>query len=123
MSIERLAERLQAAYAAEDLTQLAPLLDDNVRWGDDDNDERTCHNRADVLAWYRNLIDGGMKGRVVEVIVQPDAVIMGLAITGPAPAGDHPTLVYQVHRVGNGQIIEIEGFQDRTEALAFAAPA
>ena len=118
MSPEVLVDLLQAAFTAEDLDLLAPLLDENVRWGGDEDTPDTCHSRADVLAWYRGLFDRGVRGRIIETIVSPGAVILGLAVTWPDAVESRSDVVYQVLALSPvGQIADIRGFPDREEAL------
>jgi SnoaL-like domain len=122
MSIEELAAQIEAALAAEDLDRVAPLLADDVRWGDSDEDfESTCHTRADVLAWYRRMLAGGVKARHIETLVQPHAVIMGWDITWPPGEEERPPIRYQVFRVASGRVADIRGFADKEQALAFSA--
>jgi hypothetical protein len=50
---EEIAERIQTALAAADVTQLSDLLHPDVRWGPPDDPNPGCQNRGQVLAWYR----------------------------------------------------------------------
>lgn len=121
MSIEGLAERIEAALAAGDLDQMARLLADDVRWGGEEDSEGTCHTRADVLGWYRRMITSAVLARPIERLVQPDAVIIGWDVSWPDGEQGHPTLRYQVFRVVDGRVADIRGFPTKDEALAFAA--
>jgi hypothetical protein len=121
MSIEDLAEQIEAALAAEDLDQMALLLADNVRWGGDEDSEGTCHTRADVLGWYRRMNKSGVKARPIERLVQPDAVIIGWDVSWPDGEQWRPTVRYQVFRVADGRVADIRGFPSKDEALAFSA--
>ena len=53
---QAIAERLRSALEGRDLTTLAGILDPDVRWGGEEDTPQTCHNRADVLAWYGGVI-------------------------------------------------------------------
>jgi SnoaL-like domain len=122
MSMQDLAERIEAALTAEDLDQAASLLADDVRWGDTDEDtEGTCHNRGDVLAWYRRALRSGIHARHIETLVQPHAVVMGWDITWPQGQEERPMVRYQVFTVADDKVVDIRGFPDKEEALAFSA--
>ena len=103
--LERIAERLRGAFAAEDPAQLGSLLHDDVRWG-------TCHSRAQVLEWYGVLRDQGVHARVGEALVRGDRVVLEMRLARPART------MYQVFRVAGGAVVEITGSDDREEALA-----
>jgi SnoaL-like domain len=121
MTIEDLAEEIEAALSAEDLDRAAALLADDVRWGGDEDAEETCHTRSDVLAWYRRALAGGVKARHIETLVQPHAVIIGWDIIWPPGEEERPPIRYQVFSVADGLVADIRGFPDKEEALAFSA--
>jgi len=118
MSPQELSEKLQAAFEAEDPSQLAPLLADDVQWGEDTEDG--CHSPAQVIAWFEGLRDRGVRAATVETIVGPDAVILGQEVTWPRGEQGRPTLVFQVFSIVGGRVAEIRGFFDKDEALEFA---
>ncbi len=43
---EAVATRLRAAFDSADLAAFGALLDDNVRWGGEDDTPETCRTRA-----------------------------------------------------------------------------
>ena len=121
--IPELAEQLRSLFDGNDLKGLAPLLGDDVRWGGDEDTDDTCHNRADVLAWYGKLQSAGVDATVHEVMVEGDSIVVALTMTWPAAfmAEHHrPPVVYQVFRVDGGKIADIRGYPERDEALAEA---
>jgi hypothetical protein len=116
------AERLREAFDREDPAQLASLLASDVRWGGEEDSEDTCHTRDDVLAWYRQLQDRGVRARVTEMLDAGGCVILGLSLQSGAagPRGPLPPRVFQVFRVVDGLVVDIRGFPERDQALAFA---
>ena len=120
---EAVAERLREAFESEDLALLGPLLDPRVRWGGQEETEQTCHSRSDVLAWYGQAQAAGVTAQVAEAVVLDDAVVLALAMSGPArgPNAKRPGTVFQVFHLADALVIDIRGFQRREQAMAFAA--
>lgn len=115
------AARLREAVESGDLALLEPLLDARIRWGGEEDTEDTCHSPSDVLATYGRLRAAGVRATVTEVIVQDEAVVLALALSG---LGDHneaesaaSSVRYQVFRVANGLVFDIRGYPDRGTAL------
>jgi hypothetical protein len=119
---QAVAERLREAFEAKDLVLLGSLLDPKVRWGDAEETEETCHSRSDVLAWYGQAQAAGMSAEVTETIVLDMAVVLVLAMSGPAlgPGAKRADTVFQVFHLADGLVVDIRGFQRRKRALAFA---
>src|SRR5438046_5724639 len=89
---QAIAQRLRSALEGQDLTILAGVLDPNVRWGGGEDTPETCHNRADVLAWYGGLIDRGFRASVVATEVEPGNYSRtGLGLSGSRTAGGQRT--------------------------------
>jgi ankyrin repeat protein len=109
---EGVVEQLRAAFDNSDLELLSSLLDDDVRWG---GGPAGCHNRIQVIDWYQALHNQGVHGRVIEAIVEGDAVVLGLVMSR---AGGSGATHYQVFKVRDGRVVEIWGHPDREEALA-----
>jgi hypothetical protein len=118
---ETLAERLREVFEREDPALLAPLLAADVRWGGEE-DSDACHTRAEVLAWYGQLHDRGVRARVTEILDTGGSVVLGFAIRAGStgPRGPLPAQVFQVFRVVDGLVVDIRGFPGREEAVAFA---
>jgi hypothetical protein len=120
-SIEAVAERLRAAFAAADRAALAALLHDDVRWGGDEDTPDTCHSATEVLTWYDGLWQRGVRASVAEVHAGAGAAVLGLDVHWPAAEADgRSPRVYQVFRVSHGLVIDIRGYPDRDEALRAA---
>ena len=62
---QAIARRLTSALQARDLESLGEILAPDVRWGGEEDTPQTCHNRADVLAWYGGLHARGFRASVV----------------------------------------------------------
>src|SRR5437764_11840967 len=95
-----LAARLKVALESQDQELLAGLLAADVRWGGAEDTPDTCHNRTDVVQWYRGLAARGVRARVEEILPRRDAIILGLRVTWP---DDRTDTVYQVFRVADEQ--------------------
>jgi ankyrin repeat protein len=111
-----IAGHLQVACRDSDLDLLGSLLHPEVHW------TGLCHDRAEVLDWYRMLVAAGTTATVRSVQVSGDAVVLGLTVTrqaeGARPAP--PQRLYQVFTVDGEQIVEIRGYGDLDSALAEA---
>ena len=109
-----IARQLETASRDLDLDLLGSLLHPDVRW------TGLCHDRTQVLDWYRAVLAEGIEASVRSVEVDRDAVVLGLTVGRPAqgarPAPPEP--LYQVFTVRDAQIVEIRGYPDRDSALA-----
>jgi ankyrin repeat protein len=108
------AQHLEAAYRNLDLELLGSLLHPQVQWSG------LCSTSAQVLDWYRQSLADGTRLTLESVEVDRDAVVLGITLSRPAE-GARPApaeRLYQVFKVGNGEVIEIRGYPDRASALA-----
>ena len=82
-----MARHLEAAYRDVDLELLGSLLHPEVHWSG------VCHNRTQVLDWYRNLVADGLRSTIESVEVDGDAVVLGLSVGRRAegPGRPHPS--------------------------------
>jgi hypothetical protein len=121
-SMESLARQVRTALSGADLSAYSHLLDPNVRWGPPDARVPSCRNRDQVLAWYRRGRESGTRAEVTETVVLGDRILVGLTVRGPraADAPDGETQRWQVLTVSGGLIVDIVGFDDRSEAVARA---
>jgi hypothetical protein len=106
---QAIAERLRSAFEQQDLGILAGVLDPDVRWGGEEDTPETCHNRADVLAWYGGLIDQGFRASVAAAAVEPDRIVLTLDVTRP---GRGTSRNHQVFRIASGHIVDIRSYQE-----------
>ena len=109
---EAVAQRLRSAFQTQDLSILASLLDPEVRWGGEEDTPQTCHNRADVLAWYGGLAARGFRATVVEAEVEAHQIVLTLDVTEP---GGGTSRNHHVFRIAGGRVVEI---RDHEEAPA-----
>jgi ketosteroid isomerase-like protein len=124
-AMESVARQVRTALESADLSAFADLLDPDVRWGAPDAKVPSCRNRAQVLAWYEKGRQAGTRATVTEVTVLGDQLVVGLAVGGTqaTPARSGVALRWQVLTVRGGRIVDIVGFDDRSEAVARAGPS
>ena len=115
------AERVRAALESVDLTA-AELLDPNGCWGAPDA-APGCQNRDQVLTWYQRGRAAGARARVTELGVHGDKLLVGLKGVGnraaEEPGGEASR--WQVLTIRGGRIVDILGFEARSQAVARAA--
>jgi len=121
-SSQDVADQLTAALETGDAHLMEPLLDPAARWGGEQETEETCHSRGDVLTWYRRLYDSGVRVEVTDIVVRERSVVLSMALTGSktGPRGQLPDLVHQVFHLEAGLVIDIRGYPQREDALAWA---
>jgi ankyrin repeat protein len=115
--LAEVARHLETAYRDSDLELLASLLHPDVRWAG-------CHNKTQVLDWYRGFEAEGTVAAVNSVEVDRDAVVLGLSLSRRA-VGAHPAPpreLFQVFTVDGGEIVDIRAYPDRAGALVRRAP-
>jgi hypothetical protein len=118
--MDTIAARIRNALNARDMDAFRSLIADDARWGEGDlDDERTCHNRNEIIATYKRLLDQGVRGTVTETRRGPGGVACLVEIDWPhdMPNRRGPTQ-YQVFLVTDGLITRIQGHDDRDLAIA-----
>jgi hypothetical protein len=114
-----LAARIRTSLNARDIDSFRSLIAEDARWGDDPDHPRTCHNRNDIIATYKQLLDQGVRGRVVETTTGSRGVACLLEVEWPdTEQNDRGPSFYQVFLVEDGLIARIEGHDDEDMALA-----
>ncbi len=117
----RMAAQITDAFEARDIVSFGALLADDARWGDDDSPNK-CRSRRDVVATFERLLAEGVGGDVVETKTGPAGVLCRLRIRWPDPADRlRRDEVLHLYRVRDGQIVEIEPYDDRSAAEAALA--
>jgi hypothetical protein len=118
--MEHIGGQVQAALRTADLTGYRDLLDPNVTWGAPGDTEFGCHNRDQVLAWYRRGRAQGVRADVMETMVRNDKILVGLKVFDGQPSSEPggQTHRWQILTVKSGLIIDIRGFEERVAAIA-----
>jgi len=121
-NIEKLAAQVRAALDTGDLDSYKDLLAADVHWGAAEEPEWGCHNRGEVLAWYKAARDNGMGATVNEVVIGTDCLLVGVTVSGTQAADDRggPAPRWQLLTIEDGYIADICGFDDRDQAAARA---
>ena len=118
---QRIAQQVKMALEAADLAAFSDLLDPNVRWRPGDPSP-PCQNRDQVLAWYRRGRQAGIRARVSETVVLADRILVGLKVLGNQATTESGGEAdrWQVLTVRAGRVVDIVGFDERTEAASHA---
>ena len=120
--MEAIARQIQVALDTSDLSAFRELLDPNVTWGAPNARNPTCKNRDQVIAWYEQGRASGVEGRVSEVEVLGECVLVSLVVAGTEAARERSgtSLRWQVQTIRNGRVTDIAGFDDRRDAVDYA---
>ena len=121
--MDEIAVLVRGALVAEDLTAFSELLDPAVTWGAPGARNPSCKNRNQVLAWYQRGRDAGVRGSVYDVEVLGDRLLVSMSVRGTDNAKERggAALRFQVLTVWNGKVVDIVGFDDKTEALSYVS--
>ncbi len=105
------------------MASFGSLLAPDARWGDDEAPNK-CRSRGDVIATFQRLLADGVGGEVTETQTGPAGVLCHLRINWPNPTDQvRRDAVLHLYRVRNGQIVEIEPYDDRSAAEAALSSA
>jgi hypothetical protein len=115
-----MAARLRDAINTRDMDAFRALIAEDARWGEGGPDDlRTCHDRNEIIATYKRLLEQGVRGTVTETTTGPGGVACLVEIDWPDDASNRRgPLLYQVFLVTGGLITRIRGCDDRDLALA-----
>jgi ketosteroid isomerase-like protein len=121
--MDEMAGLVRNALAAEDLSAFTELLDPEVTWGAPGARNPSCTNRNQVLTWYQRGRDAGVRGSVSDVEVLGDRLLVSMRLRGTENARQRggAALRFQVLTIRSGKVVEIVGFDDKTEALSYAS--
>jgi ketosteroid isomerase-like protein len=121
-SLDEVAVLVRQAMLAENLSAFTDLLDPDVTWGAPGARNPSCKSRDQVLEWYQRGRNAGVRGSVHDVEILGDRLLVSMNVRGPEHAGERagPALRFQVLTVRSGRIVEIVGFDEKTEALSYA---
>jgi ketosteroid isomerase-like protein len=119
--MDEMAVRVRKALAAEDLSAFTELLDPEVAWGAPGARNPNCKNREQVVAWYRRGRDAGIRGSVYDVEVLGDRLLVSMSVRGAEGAFKRggTALRFQVLTVRRGRVVDIVGFDDKSEARSY----
>jgi len=71
-----MAAQIRIALNARDMTAFRSLIAEGAQWGEaGPDDERTCHNRNEIIATYKRLLAEGVRGTVTETSTGPAGVV------------------------------------------------
>jgi hypothetical protein len=118
--VETLAAQLRTSFNARDIDTFRALLAEDARWGEDPDAPNTCHNRAEIIAHVKQLLDEGVRASIAETTTGPHGVACLLEVERPEPENAPPARCsfYQVYVVADGLVTEIQGHDDQDSALA-----
>jgi hypothetical protein len=121
--MDEIAGLVRNALVAEDLSAFAELLDPAVTWGAPGARNPSCKNRNQVLAWYQRGRDAGVRGSVYDVEVIGDRLLVSMNVRGTESARERggAALRFQVLTVRSGKVVDIAGFDGKTEAIAYVS--
>lgn len=108
--------RLRSAFERRDLDAFAPLLADDVRWGDDDHHPRTCRNAQQVLSTLARVMDEA-EATITEMVEGTKGILCGLDVHW---RDGRQLELFQVYLLRNGLVAEIRGYDDRLSAARAA---
>ena len=116
-----IAVLVRNALAAEDLSDFAELLDPAVTWGAPGARNPNCKRRNQVLAWYQRGRDAAARGSVYDVEVLGDRLLVSMTVRGTDNAKERggAGLRFQVLTVRSGKVVDIVGFDSKTDALSY----
>jgi hypothetical protein len=121
-TMQELAGLVRSALEADDLSAFGHLLDPEVHWGAPGARRPTCKNRDQVLTWYQRGRDAGVRGHVSDVKVVGDRLLVSMTVRGSPGAEERggAALRWQVLTVRRGRVVDIVGFDDKSDAQASA---
>jgi ketosteroid isomerase-like protein len=118
-----IVDQVRAALESDDPSQFRELLHPDVRWGAPGDPSPSCQNRDQVLTWYRQGREAGIRARVAAADVRGDKILVALTVTG-SRAGESvggESERWQVLTVRDGQIADIRACERRADAEALVA--
>jgi hypothetical protein len=118
--METMAAQIRIALNARDMTAFRSLIAEGAQWGEaGPDDERTCHNRNEIISTYKRLLAEGVRGTVTDTTTGPGGVVCCMEVEWPdgAPNRRGPT-IYQAFFVANGLVTRIQGHDRLDGAIA-----
>jgi hypothetical protein len=120
--MEEVARDVRLAYELGDVELFGALLAPNVTWGPP-GDAPTCRSKNQVLTWYQNGANAGARAEVQELEIVGDQLVVGLSVIGTSAAKKQSgrTMRWQVLTVKDAQIVDIVGFETKSDATAWVS--
>jgi hypothetical protein len=117
--METMAARVRPAFNTRDIDTFRGLLAEDARWGEDPDAPNTCHNRSDIIAHLKQLLDEGVRASIVETTTGPRGLACLLEVAWPDPQDAPPDRLsfYQVYVIIDGLVTEIQGYDDHVSAI------
>jgi len=103
-----------------DLDAIGELLDPEVKWhGGDPSAPGACHNRAEALAFMRQLdVIRGARVELVDVVGVDGKVVVIMRV--PSGTEERPPVVANLTTFRDGKVVEIVHYPNPADALAAA---
>jgi ketosteroid isomerase-like protein len=124
VSVADVAQLVRVALGAGDLVSFSEVLDPDVHWGSPGDASPPCRTRGQVIAWYKKASSSEARARVTEVVLLGDQILIGmemqLARSSSRRMDASQTLRWQLLAVRDGRIIDIVGFDERSDGIAYA---
>jgi uncharacterized protein len=126
-SVEQTVRAAYDAYSAGDVEAMLELFSPDLEWtyldpSQADPEPQTCHGLADLRRGLQRQAERGLAGRVEELVVSGDRVLVVIHTPGldrhRARAADDRN--YDVLAVRAGRIVALRACRDRAEARALA---
>jgi hypothetical protein len=119
ISIEKVAEELRIALESADLAAFSNMLAPDVTWGPPGANSPTCQSKNQVLTWYERGRSSGASAKVCEITIVENRVLVGLLVRGLQQARDEGDEAerWQVFTTSGGRIVDIVGFDRKSEAV------
>jgi hypothetical protein len=118
--MEQVARDVRLAYELGGAELFGALLAPNVSWGPPGGPS-TCQRKQQVLAWYQNGARAGAHAPVQEIEIVGQQLLVGLVTTGTLSANTQSGRAsrWQVLTVSDSQIVDIVGFEQKSDPIAW----
>ncbi len=113
---------MRVAFETGDVGRFAEVLHPDVHWGPPGDPSPPCQNREQVLAWYERGKQSRATAQVSEVSVLGRRLLVGLVLADTEAARQRGGLTarWQLLTMRDGQVVDIVGFDQRSEAVDWA---
>lgn len=115
------AALIRTSFNARDIDALRSLLAEGATWGEDPDHDQFCHDRNDIVAHIKRLLDEGVDARITDTATGSRGIAVRLHVDWPDPEDQARPELHEVHMafmVTDGLVTAIHGQDDGDEALA-----